>query len=307
MTESTRRPRVVAVVGPTATGKTDLALEIAAAGNAEIVNADSRQVYCRLDIGSAKPTPEQRAAVPHHLLDVVEPDAPFDVAEFHRLARQAIDDIVRRGRNVLVVGGTGLYIRVLRGGLFAGPKADPEMRRRLEAAEDAEPGWLRRRLAEVDPATLQRVHANDRMRLVRALEVFEHTGRSISDWQREHSFSERQLDMQVLGVEIGRDEIYRRIGVRCRAMLDAGLLDEVRHLLAAGLTPDLPALQSPGYREMAAHLGGQCTLAAALDGMAQATRHLAKRQLTWFRNDPELQWLAPVPADWTGAARSWWS
>lgn len=301
------RPRVVALVGATATGKTDLALELATACDAEIVNADSRQVYRRLDIGSAKPSPAQLATVPHHLIDVVDPAEPFDVAEFHRLARAAIDAIVGRGRNVLVVGGTGLYVRVLRGGLFAGPKADPALRRRLEAQEEAEPGWLRRRLAEVDPETLRRVHANDLVRLVRAVEVHELTGRSISDWQREHAFSERELDLRVLGLDVPRDEIYRRIGRRCRAMLEAGLLEEVRGLLADGLTPELPALQSPGYREMAAHLAGRCDLPQALADMAQATRRLAKRQLTWFRHDPELTWLGADVGVWRSHVQTWWS
>jgi tRNA dimethylallyltransferase len=300
-------PRVVAIVGPTASAKTALAIEVARAGGAEIVNADSRQVFRRLDVGSAKPTPAERAAAPHHLIDVVDPDEPFSAAEFQRRALEAIDDIAARGRRVVVVGGTGLYVKALRGGLFTGPPRDPEQRARLEAEEDAEPGVLHRRLCEVDPEAAARIHANDRIRLVRGLEVFTLTGRPISALQREHAFGQRTVEMRTLAPAWDRGELYARIDARCVAMLDAGLFEEVRGLLAAGYDPQLSSLRSPGYRETIAHLRGDCALAQALADMQKATRNLAKRQLTWFRNDTATEWLPPDPEAFVTAAEQWWT
>ena len=304
---SAERPRVVAIVGPTASGKTTLAIEVARALDAEIVNADSRQIYRRLDIGSAKPTPAERAAVAHHLVDVVDPDETFNAADFARLALAAIDDIARRGRRALVVGGTGLYVKALRGGLFAGPPRDAEIRAGLERAENAEPGVLHRRLGEVDPDAARRIHRNDRMRLVRALEVYRVTGRTISALQREHAFAQRRVEMRTLAPHWPREELYARIDARCRAMLDAGFVAEVRGLIDAGYSPDLASLRSLGYREFAAHLRGGMSFEAALAAMQQATRRLAKRQLTWFRNDPETEWLAPDAVTFIAAARGGWT
>lgn len=301
------RPRVLALVGATAAGKTELALAVARATGAEIVNADSRQVYRGLDIGSAKPTPAERAAVPHHVLDVVDPDASFNAADFHRLATAAIAAIARRGRPALVVGGTGLYVKVLRGGLFAGPPRDPRLRAELEALERNESGALHRRLAAVDPETAARLHANDVIRLVRALEVHERTGRSISELQREHAFGARVFEVRTIAVDVARAELYRRIDARCDAMIAAGLVDEVRGLLAAGHAPELPSLSSVGYRQIAAFLRGAGSLDEARAAMAQATRNLAKRQLTWFRNDPEVAWRPPEAVALLREARAWWA
>jgi len=299
-------PRVVALVGPTATGKTALAIAVARACNAEIVNADSRQVFRGLDIGSAKPSRAEQAAAPHHLIDVVDPDEPFDAAEFHRLALRAIDAISARGRRVLVVGGTGLYVKVLRGGLFAGPKRDPALRARLEAEEDADPGILYQRLRGLDPEAAARIHRNDRVRLVRALEVQTLTGRPISELQREHAFARGAVDMKTIGLEIPRAEIYRRIDARCAEMIAAGLVDEVQRLFAAGYSADLSALSSLGYREIGAFVRGLCSLEQAQADMARATRQFAKRQLTWFRNDPDVEWLPPDAAEVSAAAATWW-
>lgn len=287
------RPSVLALVGPTASGKTALALELAAALDAEIVNADSRQVYRGLDIGSAKPSAAERRAVAHHVIDVVDPDEAFHAAAYHRLALAAVEDIHRRGRRALVVGGTGLYVKVLRGGLFAGPARDPALRTELEAEERAAPGSLHRRLTAVDPESAARLHPNDAIRLVRALEVFAATGRSIAELQREHGFGARPFRFHSIAIDVSREELNRRIDLRCRAMLDAGFLDEVRRLLEAGYGPELPAMRSVGYREMVAHVRGEISLQDALGQMARATRQLAKRQRTWFRNDPETEWLPP--------------
>jgi tRNA dimethylallyltransferase len=247
-------------------------------------------VYRHLDIGSAKPTPAQRARVPHHLLDVVDPDEPFDCARYRELALQAIADVQARGRAALLVGGTGLYLKVLMGGLFPGPARDAELRRQLEAEEAATPGALHRRLQQLDAAAARRLHPHDSVRLVRALEVALLTHRPISEWQAAHAFSDHTLQIIAIGLTLERSLLYERINARCRAMIDAGLIDEVRRLWQHGFGPDLPPLRSIGYAEVGAFLSGEVTLEAALDHMARATRHLAKRQLTWFRATPGLRW-----------------
>lgn len=281
---------IIALVGPTGVGKTDLALQVAERLGAEIVNADSRQVYRYLDIGSAKPNAAQRASVPHHLIDIVDPDEPFDCARYRELALHAIADIQARKRRVLLVGGTGLYLKVLMGGLFAGPPRDVQLRRQLEAQEAAAPGTLHRRLQQIDPAAARRLHPHDRVRLVRALEVAALTQRPISDWQLAHAFSDHALQIIPVGLTLERPLLYERIKARCRAMIDAGLIDEVRGLWQRGFGPDLPPLRSIGYAEIGAFLRGEMTLETAVERMARATRRLAKRQLTWFRATPGLRW-----------------
>jgi tRNA dimethylallyltransferase len=299
--------RVVALVGPTGVGKTDVGIALAAACSAEIVNADSRQIYRRLDIGSAKPTPAQRALIPHHLVDVVDPDEPFDCARFRELAVAAIDDIVARGKRVLVVGGTGLYVKALLRGLFAGPSRDAGLRAALEREEAAAPGSLHRHLTAVDPTAAARLHPHDHVRLIRALEVYRLTGRPISAWHAEHAFAGDTFDRLVVGLTLPRPELYARIDTRCQAMLDAGLVDEVRALYTAGLEPALPALRSPGYKEVGEYVRGLCDLPTAIARMAQATRRLAKRQVTWFGADRSVRWFAPDPAVVTAAAAAFWA
>ena len=288
---------IIAIVGPTGTGKTDLALALAERIDAEIVNADSRQVYRGLDIGSAKPTAAERARVPHHLFDVVDPDESFDCARYRDLARAMLADIESRGRNAVLVGGTGLYLKVLRHGLFAGPRRDAELRGRLEALEVAEPGALHARLARVDPDAARRLHPHDRVRLIRALEVCELTGRPMSAWQAEHGFRAAEIDCRMIGLALERKALYARIDARCRRMIDEGLVDELRGLYERGYSSDVPALGSIGYREIGRYVRGECDLDAAVADMARATRHFAKRQLTWFRADPTVEWLDAAAAN----------
>lgn len=301
-------PRAVVIVGATAVGKSAIAMTLASAIDGEIVSADSRQVYRHLDIGTAKPTAAERARVPHHLLDVADPDERFDVARYRRLAGDAITGIMARRRPVVICGGTGLYVRALLHGLFTGPAAVPALRAELYDLERQRgAGTLHRRLSAVDAATAARLHPRDLVRIVRALEVREVTGRPISAWQDDHGFAERGLDALVLGCSRPREELARRIFVRCRAMLDDGLLDEIRGLEERGYSDQLPSLQSVGYREMRAHLRGETSYEDALEAFARATRRLAKRQCTWFRRDSTIQWFHPDAehAEILGHALAW--
>ena len=231
------KPRIVCIVGPTGVGKTDVALSVAERLDAEIVSADSMQVYRYMDIGTAKPTSEQRRRVPHHLLDVVDPDEDFNAALFRERALAAIEGIRARGRNVLVAGGTGLYVKALTRGLFKGPGRDAALRADLErAAAEHGVGHLFERLEQVDPEAARRIEPRDRVRIVRALEVHAHTDRPLSEWQRAHGFGDRPFDVLGVALERPRAELYERIDRRCAEMLAAGLLDETRVLLERGLS-----------------------------------------------------------------------
>jgi tRNA dimethylallyltransferase len=289
--ESTRA-RVGFIVGPTGAGKSALAIEIAARLGGEIVNADSRLFYRGLDIGTAKPGRAERARVPHHLIDLCEPDQTLDAARFAALAAEAIDGIVRRGNPVLVVGGSGLYLRALQHGLCAGPSAAPALRAALHrrAARES-PAALHRELQRVDPGAAARIGQRDLARIVRALEVFALTGEPLSVRQQRHRFAPRRYDSLSVGLAMERRALYACLDARFDAMLAAGLVDEVRGLLARGYAPDRPPLSTIGYREIAAALRGELTLAQAAERARRETRRLAKRQLTWFRRDPEIVWI----------------
>jgi tRNA dimethylallyltransferase len=280
------------IVGPTGAGKSALAMAVAERSNAEIVNADSRQFYRGMDLGTAKPSAYDRARVPHHLIDVREPGEPLDVAEFGGLAREAIADIAARGRNPIVVGGSGLYLRVIRGGIFRGPAASTEVRARLTKLV-AEQGveYLHRQLREVDPEAANRIGINDVYRIARAIEVFELTGETISVHQRRHQFADAGYDTLTVGVKVERKKLYEAIDRRFDEMVAAGLLEEVRALIASGYSPEKPPLSTIGYKQMAAYLRGEIALADAIALAKQESRRLAKRQMTWFRRDPEIIWL----------------
>jgi tRNA dimethylallyltransferase len=282
------------IVGPTGAGKSALAMTVAERSNCEIINADSRQFYRGMDLGTAKPSAEDRTRVPHHLIDVRDPDESLDVAEFAQLARAAIEEIAARGRNPLVVGGSGLYLRVIRGGIFGGPAASREIRDRL-AKVAAENGveQLHRRLREIDPEAANRIGVNDLYRVMRALEVFELTGETISAHQRRHRFADVGYDILTVGVEVERKKLYEAIDRRFDAMVAAGLVAEVRALIESGYSPEKPPLSTIGYKQIAAHLRGEMTLADAVALAKQESRRLAKRQLTWFRREPEIVWLDP--------------
>ena len=281
--------RVVCIVGPTASGKTALALELADRLGGEIVSADSRQIYRGLDVGTAKPTPAERVRIPHHCLDLVDPGESFDVARFRTAAAGAIAAIAARGHVPLVVGGTGLYVRALLRGLCPAPPRAPALRAELEAAVAAEgSAALHRRLAALDPAAAARVAPRDTVRIVRALEVALATGVPLSRRQAEHRFGERPYDALVVGLERPVAELDARIGARARAMVEGGFLDEVRALGACGATVD-----AVGYPEMRACVEGRTDLASALAATVLATRRFAKRQRTWFRREPDVVWRHP--------------
>lgn len=284
---------IIAIVGPTATGKTSTAVHVARTVGGEIISADSMAVYRGMDIGTAKPTAEERAAVPFHLIDIVEPDQPFNVALFKEMAEEALAAIRARGRRPLVVGGTGLYVRVLLNDFgLTETAADPRLREALEA-EAASRGApaLHARLAAVDPEAAARIHPNDRVRIVRALEVYERTGVGISVRQAEDARRRRPKSAYRFALTAGREELYRRIDARVDAMLAAGLEEEVRGLFARGFGPTLPPLRSLGYKEMGAYVRGECSLEEAVCTIKQSTRRFAKRQLTWFRAEQNLIWI----------------
>ena len=289
------KPQVVVITGPTATGKTALALTLAQRYNAEIISADSRQVYRHLNIGTAKPTPAEQAQVPHHVIDVVNPDEHFDVARFRTLAHEAIVALTRRDKRVFVVGGTGLYIRALTRGLFVGPPADAALRTRLIAREQEHgPGFLHNWLCQVDADTARRLHPHDRTRLIRALEVWLLSGKSMSVWQREHGFRERPFSTLRVSLVLEREVLARRIQQRCQQMIRDGLVDEVRRVWDMGFGEQLPAFRTIGYAQIVDLLHGRSSLEEAVAHMATATRRLAKRQLTWLRAEPEVQWYTPA-------------
>lgn len=289
---SEERIRLVVIQGPTASGKSELAVRLAERFDGEIVNADSMQVYRRMDVGTAKPSPDLLARVPHHLLDICDPDADFSAADFLRHASRAIEEIHRRGKRVFLVGGTGLYIKTLIRGLVDFPGGNDAIREELEALGRTEGvAELHRRLAEVDPAAAARLHPNDRLRVVRALEVFLMTGRPLSAYHEEHRFAEERYDTLKLGIAVERELLYRRIEERVDRMVAEGLVEEVRGLLAAGWAPSLKAMGAIGYREVCAHLAGGLSIEEAVRLIKQNTRNYAKRQMTWFRKDPEIIWV----------------
>ena len=295
--QSQKKPRVAALVGATAVGKTAVALALAERLGAEIVNADSLQVYRELDIGTAKPTAAERARAPHHLLDVADPPEPYDAARFCREGRAALDDLARRGAPPLVVGGTGLYLKALLSGLFPEGEPAPGVRDRVrqELASLGLPA-LYNRLIHLDPDTASRLHPHDTYRIVRALEVMAATGKRLSEFIEAHRFQDAPYTVLKLGLTLPREELYRRIELRVELMLEAGWLDEVEGLLRR-YPPDLKPLQALGYRHLVNYLTGRWSWDEALTLLARDTRRYAKRQLTWFGSDPEVRWFHPGQTD----------
>lgn len=290
---------IILILGPTAGGKTSLSIELAnllpGNGGGEIISADSMQVYRGMDIGTAKPTPKERAQAPHHLIDIVDPDESFTVDDWRMLAEQKIIEIRSRNRWPIVVGGTNLYVRVLLEGMFEGPRADELFR---SAMSNLEPTELHLRLQQIDPEAARRIHPNDRKRLTRALEVFHATGRPISDWQKQWTKegpngSNVRSDSVIIGLDWSVKTINQRINRRVRMMIDEGFEDEVRRLYESGRL-GRQAGDALGYRQMIAYFRGECALAEAIERIKIETRRFARKQRTWlkrFRPHPRSKWL----------------
>jgi tRNA dimethylallyltransferase len=288
---------VLALIGPTAVGKTRLALQLAEHAPIEVVSADSRTVYRWMDIGTAKPTLEERRRVPHHLIDVVDPDEEYSLALYQQQAADAIKRIRQRGRMPMLVGGAGLYVSAVCEGLsLPDVPPDREYRASLEARAQTE-GWqtLQRDLAEVDPESASRIDPRNVRRVIRALEVFHATGRPFSSWRRA-STEGRHRCVQV-GLRLERPSLYARIDSRIDSWIDSGLIEEVRGLLARGYAPSLPSMSGLGYREIARYLAGELDLETAVTQFKQATHQYAKRQMTWFgARSSEIVWLDAATA-----------
>jgi tRNA dimethylallyltransferase len=296
MTSSSQsEPLLAVILGPTASGKSALALDLAQRFAGEIVSCDSVAVYRGLEIGTAKPTRDERTLVPHHLLDVSYPDEPLTAGEYSRRARAAIDAIVQRGRLPIVVGGTGLYLRALLEGLFPGPQRSEELRARLRrrAARFGSP-YLHRILRRLDPVAAAKVHANDAPKLIRAVEVCLASRSRMSElWRQRGNDPLRGFRVLRIGLNPPREKLYDRINTRARKMFDDGLVEETETLLGRyGRQNNVTALDSLGYRQATQFLRGELTLEQAIAAAQQGHRNYAKRQMTWFRREPDVAWLA---------------
>jgi tRNA dimethylallyltransferase len=283
---------VVVIVGPTAVGKSRIAVEVAKAFETEVLTADSRQVYRGMDVGTDKPASEERQAVPHRLIDLVDPDESFNAGLYRRLAIAEIERLYRDCRLPLVVGGTGLYVRTLLKGLCDAPQADPIVRKALrQEAEDQGYDRLYARLVDVDPVAAARLHPRDESKVIRALEVYQLSGRRMSEFQQEHGFAERPFAALIIGLNRDRDMLYRRIEGRIDWQLAHGLIEETKRLLAQGYQRDSAAMKGLGYRQVAEHLAGEYDAAEMVRRFKRDTRRFSKRQMTWFRKEPGIQWL----------------
>ena len=288
------KPRLIIILGPTAVGKTALAIELARESGGEIVSADSMQVYRFLDIGTAKPSPVEKALVRHHLIDVVNPDEPFNAAMFIRLAREAIERLSGEGKPIYVVGGTGLYIKALLGGLFEGPDADPDLRRSYrEEQKRFGKEYLYDKLKEKDSEAAAQIDRNDIPRIIRALEVLDLCGISIVNKQRAHRFGDNPYDALKIGLTLERGDLYRRIEERAEKMIEEGLVDEVKNVLSMGYSETVKPMQALGYKHIVRTIRGRLSLDDAVRMIKRDTRHFAKRQMTWFTRDREIAWFAP--------------
>jgi len=284
--------KVIVIAGPTASGKTDLAIKLAHEINGEIISADSMQIYRGMDIGTAKPTMEERQGIPHYLIDIVDPDEEYSVAHFQRDAKNCIREILNSGKVPIVAGGTGLYINSLVYNInFSETTADWEYRKQLEEiARDKGPEELHRFLQKVDPVSAEKIHPNNIKRVIRALEVFKTTGKPISQHQLESRTEKPEYEFKIFGLEMDRKILYERINKRVDKMMEIGLYEEVESLLEK-YSPDLVSLQGIGYKEIISAIKGEYSLEEAVEKIKLNTRHLAKRQITWFKKTENLRWI----------------
>jgi len=283
---------LVVIVGPTAVGKSRVAVEIAKQFNTEVLTADSRQVYCGMDLGTDKPALLERQGIPHRLIDLAQPDEPFNAGLYRRHAMEAIDQLHRARLIPLVVGGTGLYVRTLVRGLCEAPPAEPAVRTRLQQeARESGVETLYRRLTAVDPISASKLHPHDAAKVIRALEVHQLSGKPLSAFHTSHAFGDQPYRTLLIGLDRNREALYRRIEARIDWQLEHGFLEETARLLARGYRRDSAAMKGLGYRQAADYLAGECDYAEMVRRFKRDTRHFAKRQLTWFRRESAIQWL----------------
>lgn len=284
--------RLIVIVGPTASGKSQVAMDIASEINAEIVSADSMQIYRYMDIGTGKPSPEDRERIPHHLIDIIFPDETFSAANFKEKARKVIDELREAGKNILIVGGTGLYLKALLHGLLPSPKADQSLRQELrEKAKRLGRMFLWQELRDADPVLASKLHPNDVLRIIRALEIYRQTGIPLSHWQEKHAFGDCPYEVLKIGLMREREDIYLRIENRVDHMIARGFEEEVRSLLNRGYGRHLKSMQALGYKRMVEYVCGERDLDEAVRLIKGETKAYAKRQLTWFRRDPRVRWV----------------
>ena len=289
--------RIICIAGPTASGKTALAVELAKELNGEVVSCDSMQVYRRMDIGTAKPTKDEMQGIPHHMLDVADPEEDFSVSRYCAMAEPIVADILRRGKTAIIAGGTGLYMdSLIRGNAFA-PFPSTGVREALEAqADDLGMETMLARLQAIDPEAASRLHRKDRKRILRALEVYLETGQTITEHNRRTQAVPPRFHPLWLGLDFeDRADLYARIDRRVGLMLEQGLMEEIQGLLASGIPARATAMQAIGYKEFVDALEGRCTLEQAADQVRQSSRRYAKRQLTWFRRNSAMHWLTRTP------------
>lgn len=292
------RPKLIFITGPTAVGKSGLGHQLAREIGGEILNADSMQVFRYMDIGTAKPRRSDQREVPYHLIDILDPDQPFNVSEFRIRAQPIIEKLHLRGVPILVIGGTGLYLKVLQRGIFHCPEPKPEIRRRWrQTAFDQGPEFLWSALKDVDPKAADRIHPRDTFRLIRALEVLELTGRPISEWQQWRTEADSDFDILWIALSMEREALYQKINVRTDEMMTEGFLAEVQGLLERGYSPELKSMQALGYRHLTRVIQGNLDLEEALGLLKRDTRRYAKRQMTWLNKEANLNWFSPKEFD----------
>ena len=288
------KPNVIVICGPTALGKTAVAVDLAESFSGQIISADSMQIYRYMNIGTAKPTLEEQSRVLHHMIDIVDPDESFNAEQFAQMAHKKILDLHQKKTLSFVVGGTGFYIKALVNGLFKAKATNSSARVRLKGeAETQGSPILHKRLRRCDPDAAARIHPNDVYRIIRALEVYELTGKTISEWHRTHRFADAPFRVLKIGLCMDREMLYGRINQRVEDMIRAGLVEEVNGLLGMGYTADLKSMQSIGYRHMVDFIQGRYSWNEALRTFKRDTRRYAKRQMTWFTADSEIEWIEP--------------
>jgi tRNA dimethylallyltransferase len=284
--------KVLVILGPTCVGKTQVSLKLADILKGEIVSFDSRQIYQCMDIGTAKPTKEERERIPHHLIDVILPDQKFSAADYGKKAREIITRIIEKGKQPIAVGGSGLYLNALTQGFFQGPPADEDIREKLKReAQKKGQDSLYDRLNNVDPQAAERIHPHDLVRIVRALEIYELTGKPISECQKNGYYEIFPISFLKIGLTLERSKLYQKINRRVMDMVEKGLLREVKGIIDSGYARELKAFKTVGYREMILHLSGYLAFEDAIEKIKINTRRYAKRQMTWFKKDKDIAWL----------------